>query len=476
MPCPVFLTSFCGSGKNHAVFRFRAKRLLIKNKCSYMLKVMAANDEKEGVHMYEEMERRPIICIDMRSFYASCAAVDLGLDPMTACIAVIGNQERRGSVVLAASPVLKRDFGVRTGTRLFEIPDDPRIQKIEPKMGFFLKVSMEITKLLAQYVPSEAIHVYSVDESFVDLTGTEKLWGTPETLIARIQDDIIRQFSLPSAIGMGPNMLLAKLALDLDAKKTGFAHWTFEDVEAKLWPVTPLSKMWGIGSRLENTLNGMGIFSVGDLARAELTNLEDVFGIVGNQLYHHAWGIDLSELGAPLVEGQVSYGKGQILYRDYTTVEEISAVLLEMAEDVAMRARTAGKAGRTVTLAVGYSKHAFGGGFNRALTIEEATNDTLKLYRACQKLLNEFYIGRPVRRLSITLGKLEDETSMQLSLFEQRKWQTRRLGGAMDQLRQKYGSTAVLRAVSYTEAGTARERAKLIGGHKADGNPFTPEG
>ncbi|WKA60186.1 UV damage repair protein UvrX [Planococcus shenhongbingii] len=425
--------------------------------------------------MYEGLETRPIICLDMRSFYASCAAIDLGLDPLTACIAVIGNQERRGSVVLAASPVLKKDFGVRTGTRLFEISDDPRIQKIEPKMGFFLKVSMEITRLLKEYVPAEAIHVYSVDESFVDLSGTGKLWGTPEELIARIQDDIIRQFCLPSAIGMGPNMLLAKLALDLEAKKAGFAKWTYEDVPKKLWPVTPLSKMWGIGSRLEATLNGMGIFSVGDLAHCELVQLEESFGILGNQLYHHAWGIDLSELGAPLVEGQVSYGKGQILYRDYTTAKDISAVLLEMAEDVARRARTAGKAGRTVSLSVGYSKKAFGGGFHRSRTIDEATNDTLKIYAVCKALLSEFYDGRPARRLAITLTKLEDETSMQLSLFEQRKWQNRKLGEAMDQLRAKYGPTAVLRAVSYTEAGTALERANLIGGHKADGSIEEPE-
>ncbi|RNF41110.1 UV damage repair protein UvrX [Planococcus salinus] len=418
--------------------------------------------------MYEGLEQRPIICLDMRSFYASCAAVDEGLDPLNACIAVIGKQENRGSVVLAASPVLKKEFGVRTGTRLFEIPDDPRILKIEPKMGFFLRVSMEITRLLEEYVPNEAIHVYSVDESFVDLSGTEKIWGTPETIISHLQDDIVRQFSLPSAIGLGPNMLMAKLALDLEAKKEGFAKWSFDDVPEKLWPVSPLSKMWGIGARLENTLNGMGIFSVGDLAAAELALLEETFGILGNQLYHHAWGIDLSELGAPLVEGQVSYGKGQILYHDYTTSEEILAVILEMTEDVAKRARAAGKAGRTVSLSVGYSKQAFSGGFHRSQSIDEATNDTMKLYAVCKDLLAQFHDGRPVRRLALTLTKLEDETSMQLSLFEQRKWQKRKLGAAMDELRDKYGPTAVLRGVSYTDAGTAVERKNLIGGHKAE--------
>lgn len=425
--------------------------------------------------MYEGLEERPIICLDMRSFYASCAAVELGLDPMTACIAVIGNREQKGSVVLAASPVLKKEFGVRTGTRLFEIPDDPRILKIEPKMDFFLRVSMEITRLLKEYVPAEAIHVYSIDESFADLSGTEKIWGTPEAIISHLQDDIIRQFSLPSAIGLGPNMLLAKLALDLDAKKTGFAEWKFRDVPEKLWPVAPLSKMWGIGSRLEKTLNSMGIFSVGDLAKADLAMLEERFGILGNQLYHHAWGIDLSELGALLIDGQESFGKGQMLYRDYTTAEEILTVLLEMAEDVARRARNAEKAGRTVSLSVGYSMHAFGGGFHHSKTVDEATNDTMKIYAVCKQLLSEFYDGRPARRLALALSKLEDETSMQLSLFEQRKWQTRKLGAAMDAMRDKYGPTAVLRAVSLTEAGTARERAKLIGGHKSGKPQIQPE-
>lgn len=415
--------------------------------------------------MYEHAGERPIICLDMRSFYASCAALEYGLDPLTACIAVIGNQDRRGSVVLAASPTLKRQFGVKTGTRLFEIPDDPRILKIEPRMGFFLEVSMEITRLLTRYVPHEAIHVYSVDESFADLSGTGHLWGSMEEAVISIRDDIIRQFSLPSAIGAGPNMLMAKLALDLEAKKDGFAHWTYADVQKKLWPVAPLSKMWGIGARMERKLNGMGLFAVGDIAKADLKELESVFGILGNQLYHHAWGIDLSELGAPLLEGQTSYGKGQILYRDYVEVEEILVVLLEMTEDVARRARTAGRAGRTISLSVGYSKHAFGGSFHRSRSLDEATNETMKIYAVCKELLTKFHDGRPVRKLSLSLANLEDETSMQLSLFERRKWEKRKLGGAVDALRDKYGSTAVLRAASYTAAGTARERAKLIGGH-----------
>lgn len=409
---------------------------------------------------------RVIACIDMRSFYASCAAVETGQDPMCAYIAVVGNQERKGSVVLAASPRMKKDFGVRTGTRLFEIPDDPRIQLIEPKMGFFLDVSMAITDLLSQYVSKEDIHVYSVDESFIEYTGVLHQWESAVALTADIRNALMRQFGLPSAVGIGPNMLMAKLALDLEAKKTGIAQWQAEDVPEKLWPVAPLSKMWGIGSRMEANLNNMGIFSVGDLAQSDLKTLENVFGIMGNQLYHHAWGIDYSDLGALLVEGQVSYGKGQILYRDYTEVEDIMTVILEMCEDVAMRTRQAGRAGRTIHLGVGYSKSAFGGGFSRSRTIHEATNDTMKIYRVCQELFHEFHQNLPVRQIHLSIGKLEDESSMQLSLFEERKWEKRRVAAAMDTIRNRYGYSAIYRGVSGTESGTAIARTKLIGGHK----------
>ena len=131
-------------------------------------------------------------------------------------------------------------------------------------------------------------------------------------------------------------------------------------------PVSPLSEMWGIGRRMEQNLNGMGIFKIGDIANSDLKTLEERFGVMGNQLYHHAWGIDLSELGAPLLEGQVSYGKGQILFRDYVKTEDIFTVMLEMCEDVARRAREAGKVGRTIHLSMGYSKEVFGGGFSRS--------------------------------------------------------------------------------------------------------------
>ncbi len=251
--------------------------------------------------------------------------------------------EQPGSIVLAASPVMKEKFNIKTGNRRYEIPKHPDIKLFEPKTSFFLEMSMAITRLIAQYVPPEAIHVYSVDESFIDLTGTEQLWGSPEQVAKLIQEDIYEKFRIPSAIGMGPNMLMAKLALDLEAKKTGFAKWTYADVPTKLWPVRPLSDMWGIGKQMAANLNAMGIQTVGGLAHADLAELEKRFGIMGNQYYYHAWGIDLSTLGEPLVNNAaLSFGKGQMLMKDYHTRRDIAVVLLEMCEDVMRRTREAG--------------------------------------------------------------------------------------------------------------------------------------
>ncbi|WP_449620314.1 Y-family DNA polymerase [Robertmurraya sp. Marseille-Q9965] len=415
---------------------------------------------------YSMMPRNNILCVDMKSFYASCTAVMNGWDPLECYLAVVGAKDQKGSVVLAASPKLKKEFGIKTGSRLYEIPDDPRIRVEEPKMGTYMRVSLEITRVFHRYVPKEAIHTYSVDESFIQVDGALKLWGDAKTIAEKIRIDIDREFQLPCAIGIGPNMLLAKLCLDLDAKKKGIAEWTYEDVPEKLWPVSPLREMWGIGRRIEKTLNSMGIFTVGQLARYDLEQLEKKFGVMGNQLYHHAWGVDLSEVGAPIMEGQVSFGKSQILLRDYKDKEDVKHVVLEMCEEVARRARLQRKAGRTISFGLGYSKNEFGGGFYRSRSIEQPTNVTMEIYEVCLELLEEHYTGKTVRQIMISLGNIVDDNEFQLNLFDLGAWKKRELGYVVDRIRGRYGPGSLLRAISYTDAGTALARAKLVGGHK----------
>ncbi|KKK33277.1 UV damage repair protein UvrX [Mesobacillus campisalis] len=415
---------------------------------------------------YSDMQQNQILCVDMKSFYASCSAVMMGLDPLDCYLAVVGNSDRSGSVVLAASPRMKKEFGIKTGSRMFEIPKDPRITIVDPQMSTYLRISTEISRVFNRYAPKEAIHTYSVDESFIKVDGTSKLFGGAWTVAEKIRSDIEREFQLPCAIGIGPNMLMSKLCLDLEAKKHGIAQWTYEDVEKKLWKVSPLREMWGIGRRVEKTLNSMGIFTVGQLARYDLEKLEKKFGIMGNQLYHHAWGIDFSEIGAPILEGQISFGKSQILLRDYKEENEIKHVILEICEEVARRARTHKKAGRTISFGLGYSQDEFGGGFHRSRTIDRPTNVTMELYRVCLELFSENYAGKTVRSISISLGNLIQDSQFQLDLFDKDGWRKHEIGYTMDRIRSRFGSASLLRAVSYTPAGTARHRAKLVGGHK----------
>ena len=416
---------------------------------------------------YSCLPRQHILCIDIKSFYASCAAVMEGLDPLECYLIVVGDENREGSVVLAASPKMKKEFGIKTGSRLFEVPKDPRIRIVEPKMATFLRVSTEITRLFHRYVPKEAIHVYSVDESFIKVDGTTHLWGGAVEIAEKIREELMREFQLPCAIGIGPNMLLAKLALDLEAKSSGIAYWTYGDVPEKLWPVSPLSEMWGIGRRLEKRLNAMGIFSVGQLAHYDLNLLEAKFGIMGNQLYYHAWGVDLSEIGAPIMDGQISFGKSQILLRDYKNMTEIKHVILEMCEEVARRARTHRMAGRTISLGIGYSHEELGGGFHCSKSLEKPTNITMDLYKVCLELFHKNYDGRTVRQISLSLSNVVPDEAVQLDLFDPNLLKKRELGYTVDRIRRRFGSASLLRAVSYTEAGTALTRARLIGGHKA---------
>ncbi|MEC1714777.1 Y-family DNA polymerase [Schinkia azotoformans] len=416
---------------------------------------------------YSKLPRNKILCIDMKSFYASCAAVLNGLDPLESYIVVVGNTSQPGSVVLASSPKMKQEYGIKTGNRLFEVPNDKKIKIFNAQMKTFLEMSTQITRIFNRFVPRECIHTYSVDESFLKIDGTERLWGDAKSCAERIRHTILTELGLHSAVGIGPNMLLAKLCLDLEAKKTGIAEWTYEDVPEKLWPLSPLREMWGIGSKIEKTLNRMGIFTVGQLANYPLEQLEKKFGIMGNQLYHHAHGVDLSELGAPIMSGQISFGKGQILLRDYDDPKEVKHVILEMCEEVARRARNSKKCGRTVSLSIGYSKDEGGGGFHRSRTIAEPTNITMDIYRTCLQLFDENFNNRTVRQISITLSNVCDDEQIQLNLFEENKGKERELGYVMDAIRNKFGPNAILRAVSYTKAGTALHRNKLVGGHKA---------
>lgn len=418
---------------------------------------------------YSTLPRHDVLCVDMKSFFASVEAVNLGLDPLTAFIAVVGDKKRSGSIVLAASPMMKKHYRIKTGSRLFDIPThDPRIHVVEANMGLYLKVSTAITQRMNEFVPMEAIHQYSIDEFWLTADGTQALFGDRFELAAKIQKVIDQEFGLPCCIGIGPNRFLSKVILDTESKKKGIAECQYEDVEKKLWPI-PIEKIWGIGRRMKGNLNRQGIVTLGDLAKYPLPLLQKRYGIMGEQLWYHAWGVDLSPVfgnpGGNSHSTQKGYGHGITLLRDYTG-DEVPAVLLDLAEEVCRRARTAHMSGRTIHFGIGYSAYQGGGGFSRSRSVDLPTNVTLDVYKVCMDLFKENHSGGIIRSVHLSLNNLSPDDGAQLDLFEnnERKHQ---LGYVMDSIRAKYGSTAILRARSYTDAGVALERSKKIGGHRA---------
>lgn len=401
----------------------------------------------------------------MRSFYASVEAIKLGLDPMTAQLAVVGDPNRPGSIVLAASPTLKKKHGISNVSRFFELSKDSDIVIVPAHMADYLQVSTEITKLINQYVPKEAIHQYSVDEVWVTVNGLQKLFGDRWQVARLIKQDIMESFGITCSIGIGDNKFLAKVVMDLHAKKVGIAECKYEDVAEKLWPF-PVQDIWGIGQKMQSNLNRMGIINLGQLANFPLKQLKKRFGVMGEQLYWHAWGIDLSPvLGDFIKSEQKGFGHGIALLRDYSG-EEVAACILDICEEVCRRARTAGKGGRTIHLGVAYSK-VTGGGFNRSRSITLPTNTTMDVYGICMQLFNEFYDRHSdIRHVYVTLDKLYENGETQLDLFDD-KPKKKDIGYVMDSIRDKYGSTAILRATSFTDAGVTIGRSKKIGGHQA---------
>jgi len=414
---------------------------------------------------YSSYPRNDVLCIDMRSFYASVEAVRLGYDPMKVMLAVVGDPSRSGSIVLAASPTLKKRYGISNVSRFYELPDDPNIVIVPAHMGDYLKKSVEITKFLNNYAPKEAIHTYSIDEVWITVNGMQRLYGDRWDIARKIKEDILKEFGLTCSIGIGDNKFLAKVVMDLHAKKAGIAECRYEDVAEKLWPA-PVQNVWGIGHRMMRNLNRMGIVKLGQIANYKLELLRKRFGVMGEQLYWHAWGIDLSPVFGDFAKTeQKGFGHGISLLRDYSK-EDVATCILELCEEVCRRARTADKAGKTIHLGISYSKDT-PGGFSRSRSVDIPTNVTMDVYEICMQLFNEFYNGESkIRHVYVTLGKLYDKQDVQLNLFEDRTKKTD-IGYVMDAIRDRFGSTAILRASSYTDAGIMIERSKKIGGHYA---------
>ena len=415
---------------------------------------------------YYQCHARDVLCIDLKSFFASVSCIEKGLNPLTTKLAVVGDTKRQGAVVLAATPPLKA-LGIKTGSRLFEIPHRSDIYIINPSMLKYIQVSSRISAIALQYVAPEDFHQYSIDEFFMDITDSYHLFAQSPYHMARIlQQEIYTKTQIFSTIGIGSNPLLAKLAMDLEAKRTndGVAEWRYHDVPRKLWDVEPLTEMWGINKRTEKKLNKKGIFRIGDLAHYPVEYLKRDFGILGVDLHLHANGIDESIIRQPHVIKGKSYGKSQILMRDYQ-FHELKTVISEQIDEVFYRVREKKLYPTTIAFTVGYADK---GGIHKQFTKKDYFTSTMQIVSLIWRYLEEYAeTDRLFRTVGVSFSNLRDSRLRQMSLFEAPEEVKREIiESYLDDLRRKYGKEIVMRASSLTESGTLRLRKGLIAGHK----------
>ncbi len=413
------------------------------------------------------MEKRVIAVIDLKAFYSYVECLDRGLDPWKTPLVVADKERGTNTIVLSVSPFLKK-HGIPSRCRIKELPRKFKYVYAVPRMERYLEKSAEVINVLYHFVSEEDVHVYSIDEAFIDLTSYLDYYKkTPLQMVTTIINQIKEDTGLQATAGIGDNFFLAKVALDIYAKKekNGIARITSNEIKEKLWPITPLSKVWSIGSRTEAKLNAMNIFTVKDIATSDVDYLKAKFGIMGEQLWRHANGIDDADIHEKYEPKEKSLSLGQVLFRDYQKDEAIT-IIREMVDDLASRMRNQEKMTHVVALFIGYSKNL--GGFARRSTLLAATDDTQTLLEAILEIYKKNIKDLPIRNISISFGDLAPASHQQLNVFEDEEKQLARhnLQKALDVLHQKYGKNSVLRASSLLEESTVRERNEFIGGHR----------
>jgi len=413
---------------------------------------------------------RHILCIDMKSFFASCECVERKLDPFKVPLVVANPNQGKGAITLAITPYLKAK-GIKSRTRLYEIPPYIKYQIVPPRMSLYIRKSKEIVNIFLDFVSEEDLHVYSVDESFLDVTHYLKMYNMTDIELAKkILNTITKKTGLTATCGIGPNMLLAKVSMDVEAKKykDGIVKWDYSDVKTKLWEITPLSKMWSIGKKMEIRLNALGLYKVGDIAKYDRKKLKQKFGIIGDELWLHANGIDNTEIkDMKIPPKSTSYSHSQVLFKDYNS-DNVKIIIKEMVEVICQRLRKNKRKAGIIGLGIGYSIDV-GGGFYHNMKVNP-TSDEEEIYFICKVIFDRFYQdNEPIRKVTIVAGSLTDNTSTQLNLFNNVKTleDNKKLNDTVDLIKEKYGKNSLLKASNLLKDSTAISRNGKIGGHSA---------
>ena len=355
---------------------------------------------------------------------------------------VAGDKESRHSIILAKSTPAKK-YGIQTGEPLFQALEKcPDLVVIQPDYSLYVHASRSFVEMLRQFSPS--VEQYSIDEAWVDMTGTERLWGSPRLAAEQMRRRINEELGFTVNIGISSNKLLAKMAGDFE--KPNKVHTLFpEEMETKFWPL-PVRDLFLVGAATERKLKVMGIYTIGDLAKADLRLLKKRLGKHGEVIWHFANGRNADAVTPEPAENK-GYGNSTTTSRDVTSKEEAAQVFLSLCETVGMRLRRDGKCGSCVSihLRTNEFKH-----FSHQTILHGATNITTGIFDAACSLFAEAWDDiTPLRQLGVQVTRLSQEPYQQYDIFSgmspaqfEKKL---RLDETVDALRDKFGEDILRR-------------------------------
>ena len=355
---------------------------------------------------------------------------------------VAGDKASRHSIILAKSTPAKQ-YGIQTGEPLFQALEKcPDLKVVPPDYPLYVQASRSFVKMLMDFSP--VVEQYSIDEAWVDMTGTERLWGSPRLAAEQMRRRIHEELGFTVNIGISSNKLLAKMAGDFE--KPNKVHTLFpEEIESKFWPL-PVRDLFLVGAATEQKLKFLGIYTIGDLAKADVKILKKRLGKHGETIWHFANSRNADAVTPEPAENK-GYGNSTTTARDVTGKEEAAQVFLSLCETVCSRMRRDGKCGSCVSihLRTNAFQHA-----SHQMVLSGATNLTSEIFEAACRLFDEVWDGiTPLRQLGVQVTRLSREPYQQYDLFSgmspQQFEKKLKLDETVDALRDKYGEDILRR-------------------------------